>query len=48
LAESVTPAIADHGGWVVKNTGEGFLAEFPNAVEAVRAANTALMDWKTL
>jgi class 3 adenylate cyclase len=32
------PAIADHGGRIVKNTGDGFLAEFPSAVEAVRAA----------
>jgi class 3 adenylate cyclase len=31
-------AIAEHGGRVVKNTGDGFLAEFPSAVEAVRAA----------
>jgi TolB-like protein/class 3 adenylate cyclase/Tfp pilus assembly protein PilF len=32
------PAIAEHGGRIVKNTGDGFLAEFPSAVEAVRAA----------
>jgi TolB-like protein/class 3 adenylate cyclase len=38
LADAVEPAIADHGGHVVKNTGDGFLAEFPSAVEAVRAA----------
>ena len=38
LADSVTPAITDHGGRIVKNTGDGFLAEFPSAVEAVRAA----------
>ena len=38
LADGVTPAIAEHGGRVVKNTGDGFLAEFPSAVEAVRAA----------
>src|SRR5262249_4709221 len=38
LAESVTPAIAEHGGRIVKNTGDGFLAEFPSAVQAVRAA----------
>jgi TolB-like protein/class 3 adenylate cyclase/tetratricopeptide (TPR) repeat protein len=36
--EAVNPAIAEHGGRIVKNTGDGFLAEFPNAVEAVRAA----------
>src|SRR5712675_850653 len=38
LADAVDPAIAEHGGRVVKNTGDGFLAEFPSAVEAVRAA----------
>src|SRR4051794_6448153 len=38
LAENVEPAIAEHGGRVVKNTGDGFLAEFPSAVKAVRAA----------
>ncbi|WBL77289.1 adenylate cyclase [Bradyrhizobium xenonodulans] len=38
LTDGVTAAIADHGGRVVKNTGDGFLAEFSSAVEAVRAA----------
>src|SRR5215467_5344898 len=38
LTDAVAPAIAEHGGRVVKNTGDGFLAEFPSAVEAVRAA----------
>ncbi|MET3221760.1 TolB-like protein/class 3 adenylate cyclase [Bradyrhizobium diazoefficiens] len=38
LAEGVAPAISEHGGRIVKNTGDGFLAEFPSAVEAVRAA----------
>jgi TolB-like protein len=38
LAEGVEPAITEHGGRIVKNTGDGFLAEFPSAVEAVRAA----------
>lgn len=38
LADTVKPAIVDHGGRVVKNTGDGLLAEFPSAVEAVRAA----------
>jgi len=36
--DAVNPAIAEHGGRIVKNTGDGFLAEFPSAVEAVRAA----------
>jgi TolB-like protein/class 3 adenylate cyclase len=38
LADSVSPAVSEHGGRIVKNTGDGFLAEFPSAVEAVRAA----------
>jgi TolB-like protein/Tfp pilus assembly protein PilF len=38
LADAVNPAIAAHGGRIVKNTGDGFLAEFPSVVEAVRAA----------
>jgi TolB-like protein/class 3 adenylate cyclase len=38
LADSIMPAISEHGGRIVKNTGDGFLAEFPSAVEAVRAA----------
>ncbi len=38
LADGVEPAITEHGGRIVKNTGDGFLAEFPSAVEAVRAA----------
>jgi class 3 adenylate cyclase len=43
LMDAVNPAIAEHGGRIVKNTGDGFLAEFPSAVEAVRAA----MLWQT-
>jgi TolB-like protein/Flp pilus assembly protein TadD len=38
LADAVNPAIVEHGGRIVKNTGDGFLAEFPSPVEAVRAA----------
>src|ERR1700731_428384 len=38
LVDGVAPAISEHGGRIVKNTGDGFLAEFPSAVEAVRAA----------
>ena len=38
LKEIVNPAIGEHGGRIVKNTGDGLLAEFPSAVEAVRAA----------
>jgi class 3 adenylate cyclase/TolB-like protein len=38
LTDVIDPAIAEHGGRIVKHTGDGFLAEFPSAVEAVRAA----------
>jgi TolB-like protein/class 3 adenylate cyclase len=38
MVDAAEPAIAEHGGRIVKNTGDGFLAEFPSAVEAVRAA----------
>ncbi|WFU19414.1 adenylate/guanylate cyclase domain-containing protein [Bradyrhizobium sp. CB3481] len=38
LTEAVHPAIAEYGGRIVKNTGDGFLAEFPSAVQAARAA----------
>src|SRR5450755_4185766 len=38
LADSVTPAISEHGGRIVKNTGDGYTQEFPSAVQAVRAA----------
>src|SRR5215467_6964445 len=38
LRELVDPKIAEHRGRVVKNTGDGFLAEFPSVVDAVRCA----------
>jgi adenylate cyclase len=38
LTDAVAPAITEHGGRTVKNTGDGFLAEFSSPVEAVRAA----------
>jgi adenylate cyclase len=36
--ELVDPRIAEHRGRVVKNTGDGFLAEFASVVDAVRCA----------
>jgi len=38
LRELVDPKIAEHLGRIVKNTGDGFLAEFPSVVDAVRCA----------
>jgi class 3 adenylate cyclase/TolB-like protein len=36
--ELVDPKIAEHRGRIVKNTGDGILAEFPSVVDAVRCA----------
>src|SRR5439155_12831642 len=38
LRELVNPKIAEHRGRIVKNTGDGFLAEFPSVVDGVRCA----------
>ena len=38
LRELVDPKIAEHRGRTVKNTGDGFLAEFTSVVDAVRCA----------
>jgi adenylate cyclase len=38
LRELIDPKIAEHRGRVVKNTGDGFLAEFASVVDAVRCA----------
>jgi len=38
LGELVNPKIAEHHGRVVKNTGDGMLAEFSSVVDAVRCA----------
>ena len=34
----VAPAMTEHGGRVFKTTGDGLLAEFPSAVNALRCA----------
>jgi adenylate cyclase len=38
LAESVHPLVALHGGRIFKTAGDGLLAEFPSAVQAVENA----------
>ena len=38
LRELVNLKIAEHRGRIVKNTGDGFLAEFASVVDAVRCA----------
>jgi adenylate cyclase len=38
LGELVNPKIKEHRGHTVKNTGDGFLAEFASVVDAVRCA----------
>jgi adenylate cyclase len=38
LGELVNPKIRQHRGRIVKNTGDGFLAEFASVVDAVRWA----------
>src|SRR5215472_14386541 len=38
LRELVDPKIKEHRGRTVKNTGDGFLAEFASVVDAVRSA----------
>jgi adenylate cyclase len=38
LRELIEPKIVEHRGRIVKNTGDGFLAEFASVVDAVRCA----------
>jgi TolB-like protein/class 3 adenylate cyclase len=38
LSELVQPKIVEHRGRIVKNTGDGFLAEFASVVDAMRCA----------
>src|SRR5215470_6285190 len=38
LRELVNPKVEEHRGRVVKNTGDGFLAEFASVVDGVRCA----------
>ncbi|MBV9015727.1 MAG: adenylate/guanylate cyclase domain-containing protein [Alphaproteobacteria bacterium] len=38
IRELVNPKIAEHRGRIVKNIGDGFLAEFASVVDGVRCA----------
>jgi adenylate cyclase len=38
FGQLVDPKIKEHRGRIVKNTGDGLLAEFPSVVDAVRCA----------
>jgi hypothetical protein len=38
LRQLIEPKIKEHRGRIVKNTGDGLLAEFPSVVDAVRCA----------
>jgi adenylate cyclase len=38
VGELVNPKIDEHRGRIVKNTGDGFLAEFQSVMDAVRCA----------
>jgi adenylate cyclase len=38
LRELVNPKIKEYRGRIVKNTGDGLLAEFPSVLDAVRCA----------
>ena len=38
MTNRILPVIAEHGGHIIKHTGDGFLAEFQSAVDAVRSA----------
>src|SRR5262245_34194246 len=38
MTEFIQPSVRRHAGRIVKSTGDGFVAEFASAVEAVRCA----------
>ena len=37
-ADVIDPKISEYGGRIFKTTGDGFLAEFPSTVDAIRHA----------
>jgi adenylate cyclase len=46
LRELIDPKITEYRGRVVKNTGDGFLAEFASVVDAVRCAVEVTPRWQ--
>ena len=44
--EALDPSIARHRGRIVKTTGDGLLAEFASAVDAVRSAIEIQSGWR--
>jgi adenylate cyclase len=50
LQELIDPKIEGHRAHIVKNTGDGLLAEFPSVIDAVRCAveiQRAMVDRET-
>ena len=45
--EVIDPRIDEHGGRIVKHTGDGFLAEFTTVLDAVRCATTIQRELAT-
>ena len=48
LADAVEPVIAEHGGHIVKNTGDGILATFDGPARAIRCAQAIASSVKSL
>ena len=42
--EAARPIVADHGGRIVKTTGDGLLLEFPFVVAAIASASISVMS----
>ena len=45
LRELIEPKIKEHRGRVVKNSGDGFLAEFASVIDAVRFRSRSSAGW---
>jgi class 3 adenylate cyclase len=48
LRELIEPKIGENHGRIVKNTGDGFLAEFASVVDAVRCAVEVQGEWPSV